>query len=119
MQLPCLTSAAQSSENAPQPVLTCLVLQFLTTYKVPLPPVESTYTSPYLDTLKVSVTRNAINAIKQTRSVDIVLDHPGIIWPVLSFDGDVIAWGACPFSPLLSPTNLLLVQTCPSLLSAA
>ncbi|BGP28517.1 hypothetical protein JCM10296v2_000252 [Rhodotorula toruloides] len=69
-----------------------LLLQFLTTYKVPLPPVESTYTSPYLDTFKVSVTRNALNAIKQTRSVDIVLDHPGIIWPVLSFDGDVVAW---------------------------
>ncbi|KAJ8297177.1 putative endoplasmic reticulum metallopeptidase 1 [Rhodotorula toruloides] len=68
------------------------VSQFLTTYKVPLPPVESTYTSPYLDTFKVSVTRNSLNAIKQTRSIDVVLDHPAIIWPVLSFDGDVIAW---------------------------
>ncbi|GEM06060.1 endoplasmic reticulum metallopeptidase [Rhodotorula toruloides] len=69
-----------------------IIYPFLTTYKVPLPPVDSAYTSPYLDTFKVSVTRNVLNAIKQTRSIDIVLDHPGIIWPVLSFDGDVTSW---------------------------
>lgn len=119
MQLPRLASEPPVRRLPRRPPLTSLVLQFLTTYKVPLPPVESTYTSPYLDTFKVSVTRNSLNAIKQTRSIDVVLDHPAIIWPVLSFDGDVIAWGASACSPSLMPTHLTFVQTCPSRLSAA
>lgn len=69
------------------------VSQFLTTYRIPLPAPPATYASPWLDTFRVSVKQVRLNAVKQTRTVDIVLQHPGIMWPVIAFDADVVAWG--------------------------
>ncbi|GAA6002746.1 hypothetical protein JCM10207_007655 [Rhodosporidiobolus poonsookiae] len=68
------------------------VSQFLTTYKVPLPPVADDYVSPWTSSFGISLTHNVLNSVTQTRKVDLVLDHPSIIWPVLSFSGDVVAW---------------------------
>lgn len=68
------------------------VSQFLTTYRIPLPPPAVTYSSPWLDTFQVSVKQIRLNAVKQTKSIDIVLQHPGIMWPVIAFDADVVAW---------------------------
>ncbi|GAA5972745.1 hypothetical protein JCM11641_003001 [Rhodosporidiobolus odoratus] len=68
------------------------VSQFLTTYKVPLPPISPSYTSPWTSTFVLTPTRDLLNSIKLTRTLDLVLDHPSIIWPVLSFHADVISW---------------------------
>lgn len=75
------------------------VSQFLTTYKIPLPPTEATYSSPFADTFTLRATRDVLNSIKRTRSLDIELKHPGLIWPVVAFNGDVISWGASSSSP--------------------
>ncbi|GAA5912605.1 hypothetical protein JCM8208_004787 [Rhodotorula glutinis] len=68
------------------------VSQFLTTYRIELPPVDTDYVAPWTDSLKVTVQRNVLNSIKQTRHVELTLEHPGIIWPVMSFTADVVAW---------------------------
>lgn len=65
-----------------------------------------TYSSPWLDTFQVSVKQIRLNAVKQTKSIDIVLQHPGIMWPVIAFDADVVAWGEflLTFRPRSLPT---------------
>ncbi|GAA5858742.1 hypothetical protein JCM8547_004967 [Rhodosporidiobolus lusitaniae] len=68
------------------------VSQFLTTYKVPLPPADLFYTSPWSETFKIVVEQSRLNAVKQTRTLDLVLEHSGIIWPVVAFNADVVAW---------------------------
>ncbi|KAK4057683.1 hypothetical protein OIO90_001331 [Microbotryomycetes sp. JL221] len=68
------------------------VSQFLTTYKVPLPHAEATYQSPFKNSFTVKATRSVLNSIKRTRTLDIEMQHPGIIWPVVAFNGDVISW---------------------------
>ncbi|GAA6040391.1 hypothetical protein JCM8097_007592 [Rhodosporidiobolus ruineniae] len=68
------------------------ISQFLTTYKVPLPPADPSYVSPWPSTFTITPTRDILNAVKQTRSLDLVLDHPGVIWPVLAFEADVVGW---------------------------
>lgn len=42
----------------------------------------------------VTVQRSVLNTIKQTRQLELTLEHPGMIWPVMSFTADVVAWGA-------------------------
>ncbi|GJN92127.1 hypothetical protein Rhopal_005157-T1 [Rhodotorula paludigena] len=68
------------------------VSQFLTTFRIPLPPVSPDYVAPWADSLKVTVQRSVLNTIKQTRQLELTLEHPGIIWPVMSFTADVVAW---------------------------
>ncbi|GAA6059342.1 hypothetical protein JCM10212_003240 [Sporobolomyces blumeae] len=65
--------------------------QFLTTYKVPLEPVSPAYVSPWSD-FKISVRRSTLNAVARTRSIEFVLEHPNVIWPVVAFEADVLAW---------------------------
>lgn len=48
----------------------------------------------------MTVQRNVLNSIKQTRHVELTLEHPGIIWPVMSFTADVVAWGTSTSLPL-------------------
>ncbi|GAA5932298.1 hypothetical protein JCM1841_005187 [Sporobolomyces salmonicolor] len=67
------------------------VSQFLTTYKVPLPPVHDSYKSPWGD-FRVTVEKSTLNAVTRTRSLDLVLHHPSIMWPVIAFEADVVAW---------------------------
>ncbi|SCV68329.1 BQ2448_450 [Microbotryum intermedium] len=68
------------------------VSQFLTTYKVPLPPTEASYVSPFAETFTVKAIRSNLNSISRTRSLEIEMLHPGLIWPVIAFDADVISW---------------------------
>ncbi|GAA5877205.1 hypothetical protein JCM16303_006201 [Sporobolomyces ruberrimus] len=65
--------------------------QFLTTYKVPLHPVPSNYVSPWAD-FKVTVEKSTLDVINMRRSIDLVLEHPGVIWPVIAFEADVVSW---------------------------
>ncbi|KAI5479232.1 endoplasmic reticulum metallopeptidase [Pseudohyphozyma bogoriensis] len=67
------------------------VSQFLTSYRVPLPPTPSSYASPW-SSFTVTAQKNVLNSIKQTRSLEIVMDHPGLMWPVIAFDADVLSW---------------------------
>ncbi|SCZ90186.1 BZ3500_MvSof-1268-A1-R1_Chr1-3g01827 [Microbotryum saponariae] len=68
------------------------VSQFLTTYKVPLPPTEASYVSPFAETFTVKAIRSSLNSISRTRSLEIEMLHPGLIWPVIAFDADVVSW---------------------------
>ncbi|GAA5907624.1 hypothetical protein JCM6882_004426, partial [Rhodosporidiobolus microsporus] len=68
------------------------ISQLLTTYKVALPPAETSYLSPWTDTFTLTAAKSSLNSVKQTRHVDLVLDHPGVIWPVISFNADVVEW---------------------------
>ncbi|KEI41749.1 uncharacterized protein L969DRAFT_15765 [Mixia osmundae IAM 14324] len=68
------------------------VSQFLLSYEVPLPPAPASYHSPWAETFKIYAKDSRLNAVKQQRSLTIVIDHPGIIWSVIAFDGDVVAW---------------------------
>ncbi|ORY69282.1 hypothetical protein BCR35DRAFT_319080 [Leucosporidium creatinivorum] len=96
------TKGLTASNTVPEPVqvdddnsdwnIIFPVSQFLTTYKVPLPPTEATYSSPFTETFTVRATRDVLNSIKRTRSLDIELKHPGLIWPVIAFNGDVVSW---------------------------
>lgn len=75
------------------------------TYKVPLPPTPATYASPFADTFTVTASHSVLNSIKRTRSFDIIMDHPGLIWPVVAFDADVVSWGTWSLSFLGSPAR--------------
>lgn len=69
------------------------VSQFLHSYKIPLPawaPAE--YVSPFQDSFKVEAIESRLNAVTQTRYVRLALRHPGIIWTVMAFNGDVVQW---------------------------
>jgi len=72
--------------------------QFLTTYKVPLHPVPDNYVSPWQD-FKITVDRSWLNPVQMTRSIELVLEHPGVIWPVIAFEADVISWGTLTVFP--------------------
>ncbi|KDE09627.1 hypothetical protein MVLG_00034 [Microbotryum lychnidis-dioicae p1A1 Lamole] len=74
------------------------VSQFLTTYKVPLPPTEASYVSHFAETFTVKAIRSSLNSISRTRSLEIEMLHPGLIWPVIAFDADVVSWDL-PESP--------------------
>ncbi|GAA5899500.1 Pff1p [Sporobolomyces salmoneus] len=65
--------------------------QFLTTYKVPLHPVAPNYVSPWSD-FKVMVEKSHLDVVNMRRSIDLVLEHPGVIWPVIAFEADVVSW---------------------------
>lgn len=67
--------------------------EFLTSYKIALPTtlaVESVH--PWKESFTLTATRSVLNAVKQTRSLEIIMDHPGLIWTVISFSADVISW---------------------------
>jgi len=69
------------------------VSQFLTTYKIPLPQESvQAYTSPWVDTFTLSTAYDTLNAITRSRSLELVLSHPGIVWSVLAFDAHVLSW---------------------------
>jgi len=68
------------------------VSQFLTSYKVNLHSAPSSYSSPWRESFTVKATRSILNAVKQTRELQIRMDHPGLIWPVIAFEADVLSW---------------------------
>lgn len=69
------------------------VSQFLTTYRIPLPQDSAeAYSSPWTDKFAISAAYDVLNAITRTRSLELVLAHDGVMWPVLAFDADVVSW---------------------------
>ncbi|GAA5994045.1 hypothetical protein JCM5350_000059 [Sporobolomyces pararoseus] len=72
--------------------------QFLTTYKVPLHPVPSDYVSTWSENFKVVVEKSSLDVVNMRRSLDLVLEHRGVIWPVIAFEADVVSWDL-PKSP--------------------
>jgi hypothetical protein len=82
-----LSTSQLTSERTPQPIG-----QFLTSYKIDLPPVPSSYVSPWSSTFTLVGRNSRLNPVKRTRSIELVMEHPSIMWPVLAFSGDVVAW---------------------------
>lgn len=68
------------------------VSQFLHSYKVPLPASITSSSSQYKDSFKIEVLESRLNAVSQTRSLQLAIQHPGIIWTVIAFDADVLRW---------------------------
>ena len=56
------------------------VNQFIQSYRIPLPPLDDSYVSPFKDSLAVEVLESRLNAVKQTRQLTIAIKHPEIIW---------------------------------------
>ncbi|KIO27275.1 hypothetical protein M407DRAFT_73396 [Tulasnella calospora MUT 4182] len=65
--------------------------QFLTPYKIPLPKPYN-YASPFTDTFTVTAVHDVFNYRSNTRSVTLLIDHPGIIWTAIAFDAHVLEW---------------------------
>lgn len=68
------------------------ISQFLLSYKVPLPPPSADFKMPVADTFKVTLEKSSLNPVKKQRSLQLKVDHPGIIWSVIAFTGDVVEW---------------------------
>lgn len=83
----------ETSDNNPNWIVLFPVSDFLTNYRVDLPPLPASYASPWTDSFNVFAERSVLNSVKRTRSLDIVMSHPSIIWPVIAFDADVVSWG--------------------------
>ncbi|KAJ3908844.1 hypothetical protein F5879DRAFT_935898 [Lentinula edodes] len=72
---------------------------FLTPYKIPLP-VDANYISPW--SLKsgqnrgsgftISAVDDVVDVEAGTRSLKLVIWHPGLIWTVIAFDAHVLEW---------------------------
>lgn len=67
-------------------ILTCTCTctcdpQFLTPYKIPLPQPYG-YVSPWPSKFKVTTALDAFNMDRFTRSLILIIDHPGVIWTV-------------------------------------
>jgi len=76
--------------------------QFLTPYKIPLPnPYDRP--SPFAKTFTVTATNDIVNHRTQTRSLTLVIDHPGIIWTTIAFDANILKWSIA--SPPLQGLN--------------
>lgn len=65
--------------------------QLLNSVAIPLPHAEN-YLSPWRDVFKVYATDESLNAITKRRKLTVTIDHPGLIWTVIAFDADVVAW---------------------------
>ncbi|MBW0475805.1 hypothetical protein O181_015520 [Austropuccinia psidii MF-1] len=79
------------------------VSQFLKSYQIPLTSVEHhslvnefdkvvSHVSPSSKTFKVNLLSEKIDFIHHQRTLSLVINHPGIIWSVIAFTADVVAW---------------------------
>lgn len=69
------------------PLYLCSAIsEFLSAFKVPLPATEPDYRSVWKDVFTVKAVRSVLNVVKSTRSLEIEMKHPGLIWPALAFD---------------------------------
>ncbi|KAJ3967803.1 hypothetical protein EV361DRAFT_1006474 [Lentinula raphanica] len=72
---------------------------FLKPYKIPLH-VDTTYVSPWSTTLEenrkygftITAVDDVIDLEGGTRSLKLVIWHPGLIWTVIAFDAHVLKW---------------------------
>ncbi|KAI0924464.1 hypothetical protein AcW2_005343 [Taiwanofungus camphoratus] len=64
---------------------------FLTPYKFELP-VKPDYLVPPEHDFTISTINDSIDTVAGTRSLTLVVNHPGIIWTVITFDAHVLKW---------------------------
>ncbi|KAM0755633.1 hypothetical protein T439DRAFT_320338 [Meredithblackwellia eburnea MCA 4105] len=80
-----------SSDYNPDWIILYPISSFMNNFKVPLPPTPSSYQSPWGE-FTVFADKSVLNSVKRTRSLDIVMTHPSLIWPVIAFEADVVKW---------------------------
>lgn len=90
--LPCDDRSPPPRQTASETTPRYPISQFLTTYKVPLHPVAADYVSPWAG-FKMTVEKSTLDVVNMRRSINLVLEHPGVIWPVIAFEADVVSWG--------------------------
>ena len=66
--------------------------ELLASVHVPLPPLPASYVLPYASTFTVTAVESTLNAVTRTRHLTLEINHPGIIWTVIAFEGDVREW---------------------------
>ncbi|KAF8330069.1 uncharacterized protein EI90DRAFT_2923234, partial [Cantharellus anzutake] len=73
--------------------------QFLTPFKIPLPTARRSAGSDQHDngddaiaTLRVFAEMDQYDAFNGKRELHLVIEHPGIIWPVIAFDAHILSW---------------------------
>ncbi|OCH96275.1 hypothetical protein OBBRIDRAFT_809204 [Obba rivulosa] len=64
---------------------------FLTPYKFEMP-LKPEYLDPLDQTFKVSAANDTIDWAAGTRSLTLVVEHPGVIWTTIAFDAHVLKW---------------------------
>lgn len=89
---------ANSDDDIPDWDIIYPVSQFLLSYKIPLSAPTPDFQSPFADTFGVSVASSNLNPVTKQRSMKLIVNHPGIIWSVIAFTGDVVSW-SLPESP--------------------
>lgn len=89
---------AEMGESNPDWIVIYPVDTFITSLSVPLPPLPSSYASPW-DAFQVVSEKSVLNSIKRTRTLDVVMHHPGIIWPVIAFNSNVLDWNLPEAAP--------------------
>lgn len=87
-----IASLRSSDDDIPDWDIIYPVSQFLLSYKVPLPAPSADVKTPFGDTFKVTLSQSSLNPIKRQRSLKLRVQHPGIIWSVIGFSGDVVEW---------------------------
>ncbi|KAK7024849.1 peptide hydrolase [Favolaschia claudopus] len=64
---------------------------FLSPYKIELSK-DAHYTSPWTKSFRLVATNDVVDLAAGTRSFTLQVDHPGLIWTVISFDAHVLKW---------------------------
>ncbi|EIW75315.1 hypothetical protein CONPUDRAFT_169679 [Coniophora puteana RWD-64-598 SS2] len=66
---------------------------FLSPYKIDLP-LDPAYEAPWPPAERFAVTAvdNVVDEVQGTRKMTLKIEHPGIIWTVITFDAQVVAW---------------------------
>ncbi|EMD39116.1 hypothetical protein CERSUDRAFT_104381 [Gelatoporia subvermispora B] len=64
---------------------------FVTPYKFEMP-LKPEYLDPLDRTLKVSAANDTVDRAARTRSLTLVVEHPGVIWTTIAFDAHVLEW---------------------------
>ncbi|KAF7291994.1 Peptide hydrolase [Mycena indigotica] len=66
---------------------------FLSPYKLALPAdTQADYVSPWSTTFTLSTENDVTDLVAGTRSFQLVVTHPGLIWTVVAFDAHVLKW---------------------------
>lgn len=65
--------------------------QFLVHYSLDMPPTPS-YVSDWSERFTVKATNVVLHSIDRTKSFTIEVQHPSLIWPVITFEADIVSW---------------------------
>lgn len=66
-------------------------MQFLTPYTVPIEAPKG-YLSPWAGSFRISTEKDVWHPSNNSRSLTLIMDHPGLIWTVIAFDAHVLSW---------------------------